>query len=224
MAWNSPLDQPGTWKAEIIVECERTFLWIYTVEMLLKILAQGFLFHRRAYLRDPWGVLDFVVVTLGWLPILTPISIANVSIVRSLRVLRFLRALKMVPGMPALVESLLEVFPKLASVSVLTGFVFVVFGIVGIELFKGALHHRCALPGFEENLATRATSARRLAARGGWRWRAAAAALAAAAAAAAGAASPGKARSSSSNGVRHRGVVHDGAHRPVRRGDGLRVL
>ena len=85
-----------------------------------------------------------------------------------LRVLRFLRALKMVPGMPALVESLLEVF-LLASVSVLTGFVFVVFGIVGIELFKGALHHRCALPGFEENLATRATSARRLAARGGWR-------------------------------------------------------
>lgn len=31
--------------------------------MLLKILALGFVMHRDSYLRSPWNIMDFVVVT-----------------------------------------------------------------------------------------------------------------------------------------------------------------
>lgn len=31
MAWQSPLDPPGTWKADLIDQCERVYLYIYTV-------------------------------------------------------------------------------------------------------------------------------------------------------------------------------------------------
>ena len=41
------------------------FTAIYTSEMILKIIAKGFLLHNFAYLRDPWNWLDFVVVLLG---------------------------------------------------------------------------------------------------------------------------------------------------------------
>lgn len=41
------------------------FAAIYTVEMILKIIAKGFCMHKFAYLRDPWNWLDFVVVILG---------------------------------------------------------------------------------------------------------------------------------------------------------------
>lgn len=41
------------------------FAAIYTVEMILKIIAKGFCMHKYAYLRDPWNWLDFVVVILG---------------------------------------------------------------------------------------------------------------------------------------------------------------
>ena len=149
MAWESPLDQPGTWKSGIIGMTEWIFLSIFTMELAVKVLAYGFLMHRGSYLRDAWCQLDFVVVTLAWLPILFP-SFGNYSVLRALRALRPLRALKRVPGMPVLVQWLLDVLPKMVNVLLLFAFVFLVFGIAGMELFKGSLHFRCALPGFVE--------------------------------------------------------------------------
>ena len=91
-----------------------------------------------------WCQLDFTVVTLAWLPILTPLNVANASVIRAVRALRPLRALKTMPEMRMLVASILEIIPKMGSVSVLCGFLLLVFGIVGVELFKGVLHYRCA--------------------------------------------------------------------------------
>ena len=70
MAWQSPLDPTGTLKSGFIGICEWIYLIIFTVEMFSKILAYGFVLHDEAYLRDTWCQLDFVVVTLAWIPIL----------------------------------------------------------------------------------------------------------------------------------------------------------
>ena len=147
MAWESPLDPPGTAKAGFIDVCEWVYLYIFTVEMLSKILAYGFFFGENAYLKDAWCQLDFVVVSLAWLPILFP-SMGNYSVIRSVRALRPLRALKRMPGMPVLVNSILAALPALGNVVTLCGFLFVVLSIVGIELYQGELHYRCAIAGF----------------------------------------------------------------------------
>lgn len=150
MAWESPVDPPGTWKAHFIDDIlEPIYLGVYTFEMLVKMTAYGLWHGPSPYLRDPWCQLDFVVVTFAWLPILTPLSVANMSFVRTLRALRPLRALKGLPGMPALVQSILYSLPKLGNVVGLCGFLFLLFGIVGMELFKGSLHYRCATEGFD---------------------------------------------------------------------------
>ena len=151
MAWNSPLDPPGTPKAHLIDVCEWVYLLIFTFEMLAKICAYGFIGHDGAYLRDAWGQLDFVVVSLAWLPILFP-SFGNYSVMRSVRALRPLRALKRLPGMPVLVNSILAALPKLSDVTLLFGLLLAVCGIFGVEQFKGELHYRCAWPGFQETL------------------------------------------------------------------------
>ena len=52
--------------------------------------------------------------------------------------------------MPVLVQSILAALPRVGSVLALCGFIMLVFSIVGMELFKGVLHYRCALPGFIE--------------------------------------------------------------------------
>jgi voltage-dependent calcium channel L type alpha-1S len=38
------------------------FLLIYTVEMGFKVLAYGFFFAKNSYIKDPWNILDFVIV------------------------------------------------------------------------------------------------------------------------------------------------------------------
>ena len=63
---------------------------------------------------------------------------------RALRTVRPLRTLRFVPGMSTLITSLLGSLPQLGTVAGLCAFVFLVFGIVGEQLFQGALHYRCA--------------------------------------------------------------------------------
>jgi Ion transport protein len=46
---------------------EKVFLALYSLEMVLKILAFGFIFGEETYLKDPWNILDFVIVMSAWL-------------------------------------------------------------------------------------------------------------------------------------------------------------
>ena len=41
------------------------FIIIYAAEAILKIIAKGFAFYEKAYLRDPWNCMDFLVVITG---------------------------------------------------------------------------------------------------------------------------------------------------------------
>jgi voltage-dependent calcium channel L type alpha-1D len=41
------------------------FTIIFFLEAILKIVAMGFVFHKRAYLRDPWNFIDLVIVITG---------------------------------------------------------------------------------------------------------------------------------------------------------------
>lgn len=74
---------------------------------------------------------------------LLPILTTNVSAVRTLRVLRPLRTLSLLPGMRDLINTMLNALPMLGNVILLSMFLFVVFGILGVQLFKGALRNRC---------------------------------------------------------------------------------
>lgn len=46
---------------------ENVFLALYSTEMAIKILALGFVFNKGAYLRDPWNILDFIIVGSAYL-------------------------------------------------------------------------------------------------------------------------------------------------------------
>ena len=55
---------------EILAALEPVYLYVFTFELGIKVLAYGLVGHPHSYLRDAWCQLDFVVVTLAWLPIL----------------------------------------------------------------------------------------------------------------------------------------------------------
>lgn len=72
------------------------FLIIYTAEMVIKIIAKGFLLNKYTYLRNPWNWLDFVVITSGYTTIL--IEMSNLAGLRTFRVLRALKTISIMPG------------------------------------------------------------------------------------------------------------------------------
>ncbi|CAN0576107.1 unnamed protein product, partial [Ectocarpus sp. 12 AP-2014] len=57
----------GSWRNTLLYETESIFTAIFTLEFVLKVVSQGFIFGHGAYLRDAWNVLDFVVVVTALL-------------------------------------------------------------------------------------------------------------------------------------------------------------
>jgi hypothetical protein len=119
--------------------------WIFTVgftlESILKIGGMGFIFHKKAYLRDGWNWIDFFVVVIGLIEIIP--NIPNLKALRALRVLRPLRSINAIPSMRRLISSLIMSLPSLANVVIFLIFIFIMFGILGVQQFVGAFYYRC---------------------------------------------------------------------------------
>lgn len=104
----------------------------------------GFYFVEKAYLKDSFNILDFTIVFFS---ILTMILEAlkgdiDISFVRGFRALRALRPLRVVSkneGIKTVVNSLLLSIPSLLNVLLIIMLFLLVFGILGVQLFKGGI-------------------------------------------------------------------------------------
>jgi len=105
------------------------FLGLYFMEMLLKIIAMGFVMRPFSYLRDPWNFLDFIVINLGL--IANFLSSSNISSIRVIRLLRPLKTINSMPGMSSLVTTILNSLPFMFDILVLFGFFLLILGVVG---------------------------------------------------------------------------------------------
>lgn len=76
--------------------CRYIFLAIYSCEMVIKIIAKGFVLNKYTYLRNPWNWLDFVVITSGYATI--GMEVGNLAGLRTFRVLRALKTVSIMPG------------------------------------------------------------------------------------------------------------------------------
>lgn len=41
------------------------FTILFAIEAIIKIIALGFVFHKQAYLRSYWNILDLIIVITG---------------------------------------------------------------------------------------------------------------------------------------------------------------
>jgi hypothetical protein len=71
---------------------DNIFLAIYSIEMVLKIIAMGFCMKPHSYLRDSWNILDFTVVMLGWISQMID-GAGDIAAIRVIRLLRPLRTI-----------------------------------------------------------------------------------------------------------------------------------
>jgi hypothetical protein len=133
MANDNPLRETTQWQTNL----ELTFNILFTIEMFMKIIALGFVVGRFSYLRDQWNVLDFIVVTTSWLPLLLSllgIELAgNMQAIRSFRLLRPLRTVSRFPTLKKLVVAILLAIPQLGNLVVLIALFFITFGYVPLD-------------------------------------------------------------------------------------------
>ncbi|XP_067398654.1 sodium channel protein type 5 subunit alpha-like [Emydura macquarii macquarii] len=120
---------------------EYTFAGIYTCEILIKVLARGFVWNQFTFLRDPWNFVDFIVTVVTFVSLFS--SYGNISALRTFRILRSLKAISVIPELQVVVGALIQSVKKLADVMILTICCLSVFALVGLQLFMGNLKWKC---------------------------------------------------------------------------------
>ncbi|XP_066274287.1 sodium channel protein type 4 subunit alpha-like isoform X2 [Branchiostoma lanceolatum] len=121
---------------------EWVFTGIYTLEMLVKVIARGFILTKFTYLRDPWNWLDFLVVCLAFVTFSLS-DLGNLTGIRTFRVLRALKTISIVPGLKTIVNALLKSMKMLGEVMLLIVFCLTVFALFALQVYLGVLRHKC---------------------------------------------------------------------------------
>ena len=125
---------------------ESVFQFLYFLEFFLKVFASGFIFGKRAYLRDYWNILDFLVVVQMFLSLVLGTFDFQLSGLRSFRVLRPLRTITSVEGIKILMQTIIFTIPLLRDTLIILVFFFFVFGIAALQVLSGDLSQRCFDP------------------------------------------------------------------------------
>ncbi|KAG7268708.1 hypothetical protein CRUP_025171, partial [Coryphaenoides rupestris] len=122
---------------------EYVFVIFMSIELNLKIMADGLFFTPTAVIRDFGGVMDIFIylvslIFLCWLPPNVPPE-SGAQLLMMLRCLRPLRIFKLVPQMRKVVREVLKGFKEIFLVSILLLTLMLVFASFGVQLFAGKL-------------------------------------------------------------------------------------
>nr|CAD7393797.1 unnamed protein product [Timema cristinae] len=128
---------------------EYEFVIFMSLELALKILADGLFFTPKAYIKDVASMLDVFIyvvslVFLCWMPHNVPPN-SGAQLLMILRCVRPLRIFTLVPHMRKVVYELCRGFKEILLVSILLIVLMFVFASYGVQLFGGRLA-RCTDP------------------------------------------------------------------------------
>ena len=118
---------------------------IYSIEMMLKIWANGLFFSRAGYFRNGWNLLDFTIVITSYIPFVftNQGKSFNLSSLRTLRVLRPLRTITSVKSLKVLMATLFSSIPLLMDTITVLLLFLNIFSISGLQMFAGVLKQKC---------------------------------------------------------------------------------
>lgn len=130
----------GTWNWSSALDC--AFIGAFSIEFIVKTVADGFLYSPNAYLRNPWNFIDFLVLISMWINLIAYLkNNGNLSrIFKGLTALRALRCLTISNTARqtfnlVMFDGLNKIFEAgLISLSLLFPFT-----VWGLGLFKGRL-------------------------------------------------------------------------------------
>ena len=115
---------------------------LFTLEMVIKILAKGLILHKFAYLKNGWNIIDCFICIYQWFKIKYE-DWGNLCVFRCLKFIGLMKDMTYLSGLSKLVNSIIISLPTLGRVFLFLLFVILIFAILGIQLFNGIIYNRC---------------------------------------------------------------------------------
>lgn len=142
LALDNPLNDPNSMLSKALHVSDVLVTVLFTVELLIKVVACGAIVGDDAYFTSLWNWLDAVIVcvSLASFGLSGSSSLNGVKAVRALRALRPLRVITKFPALRLSVDALLGAIPSVISVIIVAALLYIIFGAVCVQYFKGALN------------------------------------------------------------------------------------
>ncbi|KAI9598651.1 Ion transport protein-domain-containing protein [Syncephalis fuscata] len=133
------LHQKGRDNDNIFPKLDAIFLVIFTVELLVRACADGFLFTPNAYIRDAWNRMDFLVlITLAAGMCFNASGSHGVErTFRATRAIRPLRLINQFRGTREIFFSTISTVPSILYTAALSILFVIPFAVYGVNVFAG---------------------------------------------------------------------------------------
>lgn len=120
--------------AQLLHRLDLFILIIFTIEVFVKILAEGK--KPYMYFTDGWNIFDFLIVAVCYLAFILPSMDASfIAVLRLARILRVFKLITAVPKLQILVGALLKSIPSMGYVGILLGLLFYIYAATGVFIF-----------------------------------------------------------------------------------------
>ncbi|XP_054711227.1 voltage-dependent T-type calcium channel subunit alpha-1G-like [Uloborus diversus] len=148
LAMERPTIPPGSLERTILTAANYMFTVVFAIEMFIKVIAKGLWYGNRAYFKSGWNVMDgsLVIISLvdfclSFIADGSPRIFGILRVFRLLRSLRPLRVINRAPGLKLVVQTLLSSLRPIGNIVLICCTFFIIFGILGVQLFKGSLYY-----------------------------------------------------------------------------------
>ncbi|AEO65760.1 uncharacterized protein THITE_2113147 [Thermothielavioides terrestris NRRL 8126] len=121
---------------------DMAFAIVFTLEAVIKIIADGFFWTPNAYFRSTWGIIDAVVLITLWINVITLFTNAG-AVSRAVGAFKALRALRLLNVSDSARETFHSLMiiggPKILSAAFVSISLLIPFAIYGLNLFNGKM-------------------------------------------------------------------------------------
>ncbi|XP_053393144.1 voltage-dependent T-type calcium channel subunit alpha-1G-like isoform X2 [Mercenaria mercenaria] len=148
LAMERPDIPPDSVEREFLSISNHIFTVIFTLEMLIKVIAKGLMIGKHAYLKSGWNIMDGFLVAISLIDTIISMTASSsprifgiLRVFRLLRTLRPLRVISRAPGLKLVVQTLLSSLRPIGNIVLICCTFFIIFGILGVQLFKGTFYY-----------------------------------------------------------------------------------
>ncbi|CAG9133396.1 unnamed protein product [Plutella xylostella] len=148
LAMERPNIPPDSKERYFLSTANYVFTGVFAVEMFIKVVASGMFYGHEAYFTSGWNIMDGSLVIISIIDLLmsllsesSPRIFGILRVFRLLRSLRPLRVINRAPGLKLVVQTLLSSLRPIGNIVLICCTFFIIFGILGVQLFKGAFFY-----------------------------------------------------------------------------------
>ncbi|XP_046854592.1 voltage-dependent T-type calcium channel subunit alpha-1G-like [Xenia sp. Carnegie-2017] len=145
------MEEPGLDKnsemGQFIQIMQYIFTTVFTIEMSIKVISMGLIIGPDTYLKSGWNIVDGILVLISLVDLIVSLTtegsggiLGILRVFRAFRTLRPLRVINRAPELKLVVETLISSLKPIGNFSLIAATFFVIFGILGVQLFKGKFY------------------------------------------------------------------------------------